>query len=275
MNARTAIVTGASRGIGVYIARELAARGLNLLLVARSEQELLRVADELRGHGSTIAVAAVDLADRDAARRIVEAAARELGPVDVLVNNAAIELQRRFHLLDVGEIETALRVDLIAPIELSRLLVPQMLERGYGRIVNISSLAGHVGFPFTEAYAAAKDGLIAFGRVLRNDYRGSGVSASTLVLGAVRDTGVGQRTLDLAGAVGPAAGRDRRGVGASNGVDAREAEAEPVGVGRAVGVQALERPEEPSQLGRRDLRAGVRHREGGAAGPRVGFDRDA
>src|SRR5213595_1381749 len=110
MNARTAIVTGASRGIGVYIARELAARGLNLLLVARSEQELLRVADELRGHGSTIAVAAVDLADRDAARRIV-AAARELGPVDVLVNNAAIELQRRFHLLDVGEIETVLRVD--------------------------------------------------------------------------------------------------------------------------------------------------------------------
>src|SRR5438067_2999652 len=199
MNARTAIVTGASRGIGVYIARELAARGLNLLLVARSEQELLRVADELRGHGSTIAVAAVDLADRDAARRIVEAAARELGPVDVLVNNAAVELQRRFHLLDVGEIETALRVDLIAPIELSRLLVPQMLERGYGRIVNISSLAGHVGFPFTEAYAAAKDGLIAFGRVLRNDYRGTGVSASTLVLGAVRDTGVGQRTLDETG----------------------------------------------------------------------------
>ena len=183
MNARTAIVTGASRGIGVYIARELAARGLNLLLVARSEQELLRVADELRGHGSTIAVAAVDLADRDAARRIVEAAARELGPVDVLVNNAAIELQRRFHLLDVGEIETVLRVDLLAPVELSRLLLPQMLERGYGRIVNVSSLAGHVGFPFTEAYAAAKDGLIAFGRVL----------------GAVKDTGVGQRTLDETG----------------------------------------------------------------------------
>ena len=199
MNARTAIVTGASRGIGVYIARELAARGLNLLLVARSEQELLRVADELRGHGSTIAVAAVDLADRDAARRIVEAAARELGPVDVLVNNAAIELQRRFHLLDVGEIETVLLVDLLAPVELSRLLLPQMLERGYGRIVNVSSLAGHVGFPFTEAYAAAKDGLIAFGRVLRNDYRKAGVSASAIVLGAVKDTGVGQRTLDETG----------------------------------------------------------------------------
>ena len=111
----------------------------------------------------------------------------------------ALELQRRFHKLQTSEIETVLRVDLIAPIQLTHLLLPQMLERGYGRIVNISSLAGHVGFPFTEAYAAAKDGLIAFGRVLRNDYRGSGVSASTLVLGAVRDTGVGQRTLDETG----------------------------------------------------------------------------
>ena len=74
-----------------------------------------------------------------------------------------------------------------------------MLERGYGRIVNIASIAGHVGFPFTEAYAAAKDGLIAFSRVLRNDYRASGVSASALVLGAVKDAGIGQRTLDETG----------------------------------------------------------------------------
>src|SRR5437879_864325 len=74
-----------------------------------------------------------------------------------------------------------------------------MLERGYGRIVNISSLAGRVGFPFTEAYAAAKDGLIAFSRVLRNDYRTTGVSASSVVLGAVKGTGIGQRTLDETG----------------------------------------------------------------------------
>src|SRR5256885_460416 len=199
MEGRNAIITGASRGIGVYIAQALAARGLNLLLVARSEAELARVARELRGRGNTIAVAAVDLSERDAAGRIVEAAASELGPLDILVNNAAVELQRRFHLLETDEIEAVLRVDLIAPIELARLLLPQMLARGYGRIVNVSSLAGHVGFPFTEAYAASKDGLTAFSRVLRNDYRGTGVSASTLILGAVKDTGVGQRTLDETG----------------------------------------------------------------------------
>jgi uncharacterized protein len=78
-------------------------------------------------------------------------------------------------------------------------LLPGMLAQGYGRIVNISSLAGHVGFPHTEAYAASKDGLVAFSRVLRNDYRPRGVSASTLILGAVRDTGLGQRTLDELG----------------------------------------------------------------------------
>jgi uncharacterized protein len=78
-------------------------------------------------------------------------------------------------------------------------LLPQMLERRYGRIVNISAIAGRVGFPFTEAYAAGKDGLIAFSRVLRNDYRSAGVSASAIVLGAVRDAGLGQRTLDETG----------------------------------------------------------------------------
>jgi short-subunit dehydrogenase len=199
MKARNAIVTGASRGIGVYIARALVARGFNLLLVARSETELRRIADELRREDTEVAIAAIDLADPNAVRDVHEAASSELGSVDVLVNNAALELQRRFHLLDAAEIERVLRVDLITPIELTHSLLPQMLERGYGRIVNISSLAGHVGFPFTEAYAAAKDGLIAFGRVLRTDYRSSGVSASTLVLGAVKDAGIGQRTLDETG----------------------------------------------------------------------------
>jgi short-subunit dehydrogenase len=199
MEARTAIVTGASRGIGVHIARALAERGFDLLLVARSEAELACVARELEGHGAKVSIAAIDLADAHAARRVAEAARRELGSVDVLVNNAAVELQRRFHTLSGDEIESVLRVDLIAPIDLTHLLLPRMLERGYGRIVNVSSIAGRVGFPFTEAYAAAKDGLIAFGRVLRNDYRASGVSASAVVLGAVKGTGIGQRTLDETG----------------------------------------------------------------------------
>jgi uncharacterized protein len=196
---RNAIVTGASHGIGEYIARALAARGMNLLLVARSEPELTRLARELRSRDRKVAVAVVDLADRRAAAHVAAAAAAELGRVDVVVNNAALELQRRFHTLDAAEMETVIRVDLVTPIELAHLLLPGMLERGYGRIVNIASIAGRVGFPHTEAYAASKDGLIAFGRVLRNDYRRAGVSASAVILGAVKDAGLGQRTIDELG----------------------------------------------------------------------------
>ena len=199
VDGRNVILTGASHGIGPYIARALAARRTNLLLVARSEPELAQLARELRSRDTKVSIAAIDLADHHAAKRVVDAALRELGTVDVLVNNAAVELQRRFHTLETDEIETVLRVDLITPIALSRLLLPQMLERGYGRIINISSIAGRVGFPFTEAYAASKDGLIAFGRVLRNDYGRAGVSASAVIVGAVKGAGIGQRTLDELG----------------------------------------------------------------------------
>src|SRR5438105_14713665 len=138
MAARSAVVTGASRGIGVYIADALAPRGLDLLPVARSEAELERVAAAIRSRGTTVAIAAIDLTDPDAPQRVADAAGHELGAVDVLVNNAALELQRRFHLLTRDDVEAVLRVDLIAPIELTRLLLPQMPERGYGRIVSIA-----------------------------------------------------------------------------------------------------------------------------------------
>ena len=199
MEARNAILTGASHGIGPYIARALVARDMNLLVVARTEPELARLARELRTRDRNVAVAAIDLASPRAAQQVAAAAAAELGTVDVLVNNAAVELQRRFHTLETDEIEQVIRVDLTTPTTLTRLLLPAMLERGYGRIINISSIAGRVGFPFSEAYAASKDGLIAFSRVLRSDYRRAGVSASAVVLGAVKEAGLGQRTLDELG----------------------------------------------------------------------------
>src|SRR5690349_20506831 len=194
MEPRNAIVTGASHGIGQYIARALAARPMNLLLVGRSAAELARLAAEL-GDAIKVSTAAIDLGGSQAAQQVAEAARAELGRVDVLVNNAATEPQTRFHVLGPAEIEDVLQVDLISPLLLSRLLLPGMLERGYGRIINVSSLAGHTSFPYTEAYAAAKDGLTAFSRVLSSDYRGTGVSATSLVLGPVKDAGVTTRTL--------------------------------------------------------------------------------
>jgi short-subunit dehydrogenase len=196
---RAAVLTGASRGIGPYIARELVDAGMDVLLVARSEAELAQVAQKLRGPDRAVAIAAVDLGHADAAQQVASAARRTLGDVDVLVNNAAVELQRRFHTLTAGEIGNVVRVDLVTPMLLAHALLPQMLAQGRGHIVNISSIAGRVGFPFSEAYAASKDGLIAFSRVLRNDYRRTGVSASAIVLGAVKEAGLGQRTIDEVG----------------------------------------------------------------------------
>jgi short-subunit dehydrogenase len=199
MEPRNAIITGASHGIGQYIVRALAARPMNLLLVARSGAELTRLAAELGGSAIKVSTAVIDLGGPRAAWQVADAAAAELGSVDVLVNNAATEPQTRFHVLTPAEIEHVLQVDLISPLLLARLVLPGMLERGYGRIVNVSSLAGHTSFPYTEAYAAAKDGLTAFSRVLHSDYRQTGVSATSLILGPVKDAGVSARTLTETG----------------------------------------------------------------------------
>src|ERR1700745_3710923 len=99
METKNAILTGASYGIGPYIARALAARGVNLLLVARSEPQLKRLAEELQTSGTKVTHAAVDLPAPRAGERIAAVAAIELGTIDVLVNNAAVEPQRRFHTL--------------------------------------------------------------------------------------------------------------------------------------------------------------------------------
>jgi short-subunit dehydrogenase len=204
MDPRNAIVTGASHGIGQYIARALAARQMNLLLVARSGAELARLAAELGG-ASKVSAAVIDLGGPQAAQQVADAAAAELTTVDILVNNAATEPQTRFHMLTPAEIEHVLQVDLISPLLLARLLLPGMLERGYGRIVNVSSLAGHTSFPHTEAYAAAKHGLTAFSRVLHSDYRRTGVSATSLILGPVKDAGISARTLAETGLTASAA----------------------------------------------------------------------
>jgi short-subunit dehydrogenase len=195
----TAIVTGGSRGIGPHIAEALAGHGAKVALVARSEAELEANARRLADAGAEVIAVPADITSAQSRRELVEVVERRLGPVDVLVNNAGGDLQREFHNLDEDEIQGLLELNLTSAIMLSRLVLPGMLERGRGHVVNVSSMAGRVSFPYTEAYAAAKDGLIAFTRVLRADYRVRGVSASTLILGPVGEAGVGARTAEEVG----------------------------------------------------------------------------
>jgi len=204
--AGVALVTGASRGIGPFIARSLAEAGYSLVLTGRSASELEALADDLKAKGTTAVALPADLTVAEDVETLVRTAEREVGRVDVLVNNAGGEPQREFDDMTWAENDAIFQLNVIAPMRLTHLLLRGMLERGRGHIVNISSIAGRVGFPYTEAYAAAKDGLMGFTRVLRNDYRSRGVSASVVVLGAIRDAGQGQRTADQLGMKMPVMG---------------------------------------------------------------------
>ena len=199
LKGKTALITGASRGIGPHIAAALAERGMNLVLTSRSGLELEAVAAQIRKLGVRVVTVISDLLDADSRTLLVGAGEREFGGVDVLVNNAGGDPLRQFDEMTIEENLAILDLNLTAPIALTHLVLPGMLERGRGHIVNISAMAGRVGFPNLEAYAAAKDGLIGFTRVLRTDYRPNGVSASVLILGAIAGAGQGQRTMDEMG----------------------------------------------------------------------------
>jgi short-subunit dehydrogenase len=203
LQGRTAIITGTSRGIGPYIAKSLAKERVNLVLAARSAQELEQVATDVRTDQVRVIIVPTDVADDEALRSLVVAAERTFGEIDILVNNAGSDWQIPFHQLPLEDVEQTVRVNLMAPIALTHLLLPGMLDRGRGHIVNVSSIAGYVGFPYTEAYAAAKSGLIGFTRTLRADYRGSGVSASVLILGAIGGAGFGVRAEQETGVKSP------------------------------------------------------------------------
>ncbi|MEO6951192.1 MAG: SDR family NAD(P)-dependent oxidoreductase [Polyangia bacterium] len=184
LNGARCLVTGASRGLGRHIARSLAGRGAVLHLLARSKEDLQSVAAELSG--STVHIHAIDITDRAA----IEALVAELPPIDVLVNNAGIETISYFHEIPVPELLKILDVNLTSALVLTRLLVPGMVERKHGHIVNIASLAGKTGPPLAETYAVTKAGLIAFTQSLRASYAGTGVSASAVCPGFIRGEGM-------------------------------------------------------------------------------------
>jgi short-subunit dehydrogenase len=181
----TVLLTGASGGLGAFMALAFANCKTKLALTSYpgSNLEELREAVEQCG-GQAIAITS-DLRDADQRRQLLQDIRRQLGPIDILVNNAGVELTSAYHELSEENICGMLEVNLEAPMILSRLVLPEMLERKRGHIVNISSLAGKSGPAFQEPYAATKAGLIAFTSSLRATYRGSGVSASVIVPGFV------------------------------------------------------------------------------------------
>jgi len=169
------VVTGASRGIGKVIAGELARRGAKVAVTARSEGDLKTVADSI---GAVPVVA--DVASEEDRRRIVQQVESELGPIDVLVNNAGIESIRAFAEMPEDDIRDIVDVNLLSTMLLTRLVMPGMLERGRGQVVNIASVAGKAIAPWNSVYSATKHALIGWTLSMRPELEGTGVGASVV-----------------------------------------------------------------------------------------------
>lgn len=177
----TVLLTGASGGLGHAIARALAARGAKLILTGTRTQLLDPLADELRAR-----VLVADLSDRTALEQLVD----DAGHVDILLANAALPASGLLESFSISQIDTALEVNLRAPIVLARTLLPAMLERRSGHLLFVSSLAAKTPTPGASVYNASKAGLRSFASGLRADLHGSGVGVSAVFPSFIRHAGM-------------------------------------------------------------------------------------
>lgn len=182
---KTVVLTGASGGIGLYIARTLAKEKATVVSVSRSIQGLERVDTDVKASGGTSIIIPFDLTNLQDLPELVNQINQLAGSVDILINNAAVEKCQAFKTSSLIDIQSMLLTNLLAPIELTRLLLPNMLRQGSGHIVNIASLAGKKGTPYNSIYSASKAGLITWSDALRQELAGTKIGISTVCPGYV------------------------------------------------------------------------------------------
>ena len=187
---RVAVVTGASMGIGAGLAAMLAAEGAKVVLAARRETELERVATGIRQRGGAAVPVVTDLADDDSLARLVATARAEAGPVDVLVNNAGYARWKPLEATTMAEWDHTFAVNVRAAAYLSAAVLPGMAARRFGRIINISSEAGVAIVPGLAAYCVAKHALVALTEVIQDANHDNGIKAWVICPGFV-DTDMG------------------------------------------------------------------------------------
>lgn len=194
LSGRHALVTGASRGIGAAIASALAADGARVSLVGRDAAKLAEVAAQIGGEDRAAPIVA-DVTRADAVREAFAAARRQFGPVDILVNNAGQAAAAKFTDTDEALWERIIGVNLTGTYLCTRQAVPDMLQKGFGRIVNIASIAGLRGGAYLSAYATSKHAVIGFTRSLALEYATRGITVNAVCPGYV-DTDIVKRAID-------------------------------------------------------------------------------
>lgn len=183
---KKAIITGAGKGIGRAIAIALANEGVHLGLIARTEEDLQNVANEVKNDNITVSIATADVSSNEQVNTAIDQLKESLGTVDILINNAGIAKFGGFLELEVAEWERIIQVNLMGMYYVTRAVLPTMIEQKSGDIINISSTAGEKGGPVTSAYSASKFGVMGLTESLamearKHDIRVSALTPSTVV----------------------------------------------------------------------------------------------
>ena len=184
------VLTGASRGIGASIARALAREKATVVCVSRSESKLVKICAEIDGLGGQGISLPFDLARVENLSLLIEAIEQQIGAIDILINNAGMEIYRAYADYTLAELQSVLSTNLLAAMELTRLVLPKMLDRGTGQIVNMASLAGKKGAAYNSIYSASKGGLVMWSDALRQELTGTGVGVTTICPGYVSGQGM-------------------------------------------------------------------------------------
>ncbi|MEX1006805.1 MAG: SDR family NAD(P)-dependent oxidoreductase [Acidimicrobiia bacterium] len=179
------LVTGASSGIGAGLAEAFAAAGAAVGICARRTDRLTEVAERCRAHGAEVHQWTTDLTDPNQVDQLARNAVDEMGGVDILVNNAGIPKRRHVTVTDAATVDAVTRINYLSPIHLTLALLPQMLERDSGRIINVSSVAATLSSPGETAYAASKAALSVFSECMSVDLWGTGVNVLVVYPGIV------------------------------------------------------------------------------------------
>ncbi|MGF9978151.1 3-ketoacyl-ACP reductase [Viridibacillus arvi] len=180
INGKTALITGGGRGIGRSTAIAFAKNGINIGLIGRTLENLENVVAELKEYGVKVAIATGDVSNIDEANAAVEKIRGELGAIDILVNSAGISKFGNFLELDPEEWAKIIQVNVMGVYYITRAVLPEMIERKTGDIINISSTAGQKGAPVTSAYSASKAAVIALSESLMLEVRKHNIRVSTL-----------------------------------------------------------------------------------------------
>ena len=186
LDGQVAVVTGASRGIGRACAIELARHGASVVINYTSNEEMANSCkQEIEGLGAKAAVVQADVSKADDAKKLIEAAESEFGKVDILVNNAGVNRDRTIQRMSVEEWDEVIQTDLSSIFYTTSAAVGGMRERGYGRIINMSSVIGQMGNIGQANYSAAKAGMIAFTKTAAKEFARFGITVNAVVPGFI------------------------------------------------------------------------------------------